>query len=216
MTTPKSTKRTSWGKTRFFRYLSAISPQLKSQFSNEWRSLRGDPGFTPEERRIQQAIDQGHMRVEDVDPRIYKSIQDKISGTYGQVASKLFSDISTGTQTDSASARRLIQSVGIPTPDPVKISKQLETEGIALTEGQRKVLLESGTPGVTVTEGALQAENLAAYATKPSLTFTDYLKGRRGDLQKEYSLTIGQTPRRQMAGTGTGRAFTTTFTRGRT
>lgn len=204
------------GDERFFRYLSAISPQLKSQFSNEWRSLRGDPGFTPEERRIQQAIDQGHMKIEDVNPGLYKSIQDKISGTYGQVASKLFSDISTGTQTDSASARRLIEAVGIPTPDPVKILGQLETEGVALTEGQRKVLLESGTPGVTVTEGALQAENLAAYATKPSLTFTDYLKGRRSDLQKEYSLTTGQTPRRQMAGTGTGRAFTTRFTRGRT
>ena len=202
------------GDERFFRYLSAISPQLKSQFSNEWKSLRGDPGLTLEERRIQQGLDQGRLRIEDVDPALYKNLQDKLSGTYGQVASKIFSDISTGRQTDSAQAKKLIQSVGIPTPDPTKILSQLETEGIALTEGQRKVLLDSGTPGVTVTEGALQAENLAAYATKPSLTFTDYLKGRRKDLQRDYSLTLGQTPQRQAG--PRPRAFTTTFTRGRT
>ena len=202
------------GDERFFRYLSAISPQLKSQFSNEWKSLRGDPGLTLEERRIQQGLDQGRLRIEDVDPALYKNLQDKLSGTYGQVASKIFSDISTGRQTDSAQAKKLIQSVGIPTPDPTKILSQLETEGIALTEGQRKVLLDSGTPGVTVTEGALQAENLAAYATKPSLTFTDYLKGRRKNLQRDYSLTLGQTPQRQAG--PRPRAFTTTFTRGRT
>ncbi len=202
------------GDERFFRYLSVISPQLKSQFSNEWKSLRGDPGLTLEERRIQQGLDQGRLRIEDVDPALYKNLQDKLSGTYGQVASKIFSDISTGRQTDSAQAKKLIQSVGIPTPDPTKILSQLETEGIALTEGQRKILLDSGTPGVTVTEGALQAENLAAYATKPSLTFTDYLKGRRKDLQRDYSLTLGQTPQRQAG--PRPRAFTTTFTRGRT
>ncbi len=206
---------------RFFRYLQGLTPDLKNQFATEYNAARDKFSYedlTLAERNMYDRYNRLGFREEDLagaDLDVYKSLRNKLSQNFGSRASNIFNQLNPDLkQVDSETARQQIEAVGIPTPDPVKILQGLESEGIALTEGQKKILLESGTPGVTVTQGSRAAEDISAYATQPDLTFKDFLKGKRSDLQRQLTLNYGRTPKPRVSGGST--IFTTRFTRGRT
>ena len=204
---------------RFYRYLQGLTPDLKNQFATEYKAARFDePSLTQAERDMYDRYNQLGFKEEDLvgtDLDVYKSLRNKLSQTYGSRATNIFNQLNPSPkQVDSEVARQQIEAVGIPTPDPVKILQGLESDGIALTEGQKKVLLQSGTPGVTVTQGSRAAEDISAYATQPNLTFKDFLKGKRSDLQRQLTLDYGRTPTPKVS--GGSRTFSTRITRGRT
>ena len=130
-----------------FIFKAIVTPDLKNQFATEYNAARDKFSYedlTLAERNMYDRYNRLGFREEDLagaDLDVYKSLRNKLSQNFGSRASNIFNQLNPDLkQVDSETARQQIEAVGIPTPDPVKILQGLESEGIALTEGQKKIL----------------------------------------------------------------------------